>query len=52
MFDEYLRKRAAEKGAKLVNGLMMRMEQKGARGGAGAGGPGEDCAAVEGSAAA
>ncbi|KAI8476851.1 MAG: geranylgeranyl reductase [Monoraphidium minutum] len=28
VFDDYLRKRATEKGAKLVNGLMMRMEQK------------------------
>lgn len=30
VFDDYLRKRAAENGAKLVNGLMMRMEQQGA----------------------
>lgn len=29
VFDDFLRKRAAENGAKLVNGLMMRMEQKG-----------------------
>jgi geranylgeranyl reductase len=28
VFDDYLRKRAAEKGASVVNGLLMRMEQK------------------------
>ena len=31
VFDQYLRERADKNGAKLVNGLMMRMEQKGAR---------------------
>lgn len=28
VFDDFLRKRAAKLGAKVVNGLMMRMEQK------------------------
>jgi len=32
VFDQFLRERAEQNGAKLVNGLMMRMEQKGARG--------------------
>jgi flavin-dependent dehydrogenase len=30
VFDQFLRERAEKNGAKLVNGLMMRMEQKGA----------------------